>query len=52
MSNDPRFASLTSDPRFRRPKQKNVKAVIDPRFQDALDPNFGKVASKSAYVRG
>ena len=35
-SNDARFARLQTDPRFRRPKQKNVKVEIDDRFKDVL----------------
>ncbi|KAK8864269.1 hypothetical protein IAR55_001515 [Kwoniella newhampshirensis] len=37
MSNDPRFARLKTDPRFRRPKQKNLKVEIDERFRDVLE---------------
>lgn len=33
---DTRFARLQTDPRFRRPKQKNVKVEIDDRFKDVL----------------
>lgn len=33
---DSRFARLQTDPRFRRPKQKNVKVEIDDRFKDVL----------------
>ncbi|OCF74789.1 hypothetical protein I204_05171 [Kwoniella mangroviensis CBS 8886] len=34
---DPRFARLKTDPRFRRPKQKNLKVEIDERFKDVLE---------------
>lgn len=34
---DPRFASVKTDPRFRRPKQKNLKVEIDERFRDVLE---------------
>ncbi|WVW83754.1 hypothetical protein I302_105775 [Kwoniella bestiolae CBS 10118] len=34
---DPRFARLKTDPRFRRPKQKNLKVEIDDRFKDVLE---------------
>ncbi|ODN79732.1 hypothetical protein L202_03650 [Cryptococcus amylolentus CBS 6039] len=34
---DPRFASLKTDPRFRRSKQKNLKVEIDERFKDVLE---------------
>lgn len=43
MAPDQRFARLTTDPRFRRAKQKNVKAEIDERFKDVLTEDFGKV---------
>ncbi|KAF8202878.1 hypothetical protein BJ912DRAFT_1018743 [Pholiota molesta] len=33
---DPRFARLKSDPRFRRPKTKTNKVVIDERFKSVL----------------
>ena len=33
---DERFARLQTDPRFRRPKQKNLKVEIDERFKDVL----------------
>ncbi|GMK58027.1 hypothetical protein CspeluHIS016_0500590 [Cutaneotrichosporon spelunceum] len=47
MSKDARFARLQTDPRFRRPKQKALKAEIDERFKDALSADFGKVASRA-----
>jgi hypothetical protein len=34
---DPRFARLQTDPRFRKPKQKNLKVEIDERFRDVLE---------------
>ncbi len=41
---DPRFARLQTDPRFRRPKQKNLKVEIDERFRDVLEgEEFGGV---------
>ena len=33
---DPRFARLKSDPRFRRPKKKSQKVVIDERFKSVF----------------
>lgn len=32
-----RFARLKTDPRFRRPKQKQLKVEIDERFKDVLE---------------
>jgi hypothetical protein len=41
-SSDPRFAGVATDPRFRRPKQKNVKVEIDERFRKVLESDeFG-----------
>lgn len=34
---DPRFARLTTDPRFRRPKQKQLKVQLDERFKEVLE---------------
>lgn len=34
---DPRFARLKTDPRFRRPKRKQQKVVIDERFKSVFD---------------
>lgn len=34
---DERFARLKTDPRFRRPKQKQLKVEIDSRFKDVLE---------------
>ena len=33
---DPRFARLKSDPRFRRPKKKLTKVVVDERFKSVF----------------
>ena len=33
---DPRFARLKSDPRFRRPKKKLAKVVVDERFKSVF----------------
>lgn len=43
---DERFKRLHTDPRFRRPKQKAVKAEIDDRFKDVLSEDFGKEKGK------
>ncbi|EKD02996.1 rRNA processing-related protein [Trichosporon asahii var. asahii CBS 8904] len=43
---DPRFARLQTDPRFRRPKQKQLKTEIDDRFKDVLSEDFGKIKGK------
>lgn len=34
---DPRFARLKTDPRFRPPKKKHQKVVIDERFKSVFD---------------
>ncbi len=34
---DPRFARLKTDPRFRRPKLKQTKVVIDDRFKSVFE---------------
>ncbi|KAF8525159.1 hypothetical protein BU17DRAFT_62867 [Hysterangium stoloniferum] len=34
---DPRFARLKTDPRFRKPRKKNKKVVIDDRFKSIFD---------------
>ncbi|KAF5355710.1 hypothetical protein D9756_003720 [Leucocoprinus leucothites] len=39
---DPRFARLKTDPRFRRPKKKQQKVVIDERFKSVFDQTKGK----------
>lgn len=33
---DTRFASLKTDPRFRRPKKHHSKVILDDRFKDLL----------------
>ncbi|KAK4690010.1 hypothetical protein P7C73_g127, partial [Tremellales sp. Uapishka_1] len=44
---DARFARLQTDPRFRKPKQKNLKVEIDERFRDVLESEeFGGTGSK------
>ncbi|KAG9309208.1 hypothetical protein JVU11DRAFT_10922 [Chiua virens] len=44
---DPRFASLKTDPRFRRPKKSQSKVVLDDRFKDLLgDEKKGKKKSR------
>ncbi|OWZ81169.1 hypothetical protein C365_00136 [Cryptococcus neoformans Bt85] len=48
---DPRFASVKTDPRFRRPKQKNLKIEIDERFRDVLESEeFGGKSKGGAKV--
>lgn len=47
---DERFARLQTDPRFRRPKQKHLKAEIDERFKDALSEDFGSVSTKGVLL--
>ncbi|KIM48253.1 hypothetical protein M413DRAFT_439980 [Hebeloma cylindrosporum] len=39
---DPRFARLKSDPRFRRPKKKNSRVVIDERFKSVFEQDKKK----------
>jgi len=39
---DPRFARLKSDPRFRRPKKKNTRVVIDERFKGVFEQDKKK----------
>ena len=34
---DSRFASAKTDPRFRRPKNKQTKVAIDDRFKEVLE---------------
>ncbi|WVN88193.1 uncharacterized protein L203_103394 [Cryptococcus depauperatus CBS 7841] len=50
---DPRFESLKTDPRFRRPRQKNLKVEIDERFRDVLESEEfggnGKGKGKGAH---
>lgn len=49
MAPDARFARLQTDPRFRRPKQKHLKAEIDERFKDVLSEEFGAVKGKGRW---
>ncbi|CEP16586.1 hypothetical protein [Parasitella parasitica] len=37
ITNDPRFASVHNDPRFLRPKKKDMKVTIDKRFASMMD---------------
>lgn len=48
MSKDTRFASLKTDPRFRRPKAQKLKVELDDRFKSVLDEGgvFAKDAAK------
>jgi hypothetical protein len=49
---DARFARLQTDPRFRRPKQKNLKVEIDERFKDVLQSEeFGGKAKGAGEDR-
>ncbi|KJA29425.1 hypothetical protein HYPSUDRAFT_127220 [Hypholoma sublateritium FD-334 SS-4] len=43
---DPRFARLKSDPRFRRPKTKTNKVVIDDRFKSVFEKDKTKAGRK------
>jgi len=59
MSSDPRFARLKSDPRFRRPKKRQSRAVDDERFQAGPSSDEGKekgrgkpISSIADYARG
>ncbi|RXK40097.1 hypothetical protein M231_02554 [Tremella mesenterica] len=52
MSMDPRFARLQTDPRFRRPKQKNLKVVIDARFREVLESDEFGQGGKGVDKRG
>ncbi|KAF5312855.1 hypothetical protein D9619_003513 [Psilocybe cf. subviscida] len=47
---DPRFARLKTDPRFRRPKTKSNKVVIDERFKSVFDTNKEKSGKASRKV--
>jgi len=51
---DPRFARLKSDPRFRRPKVKQTKVVIDDRFKSVFKQDKKKkcmwIFSKSGIL--
>lgn len=46
---DPRFARLKSDPRFRRPKTKNNKVVIDERFKSVFKSDKKKNGMSSFF---
>ncbi|EIW70790.1 hypothetical protein TREMEDRAFT_68226 [Tremella mesenterica DSM 1558] len=52
MPTDPRFARLQTDPRFRRPKQKNLKVVIDERFREVLESDEFGQGGKGVDKRG
>jgi hypothetical protein len=43
---DNRFTKLSSDPRFRRPKKRAAKVVVDDRFK-AVFANDQTISSKS-----
>ncbi|KAG6912008.1 hypothetical protein DXG01_000256 [Tephrocybe rancida] len=43
---DPRFARLKSDPRFRRPKKKQAKVLIDDRFQSVFASEKAKKSGR------
>ncbi|CAJ0876383.1 14840_t:CDS:2 [Entrophospora sp. SA101] len=43
---DPRFAHSLTDPRFRRPKKKDMKITVDERFSDMLNSKEFGVFSK------
>lgn len=45
---DPRFARLKTDPRFRRPKKKQQKVVIDERFKSVFDQAKSKKGKEMA----
>ncbi|KAF6766171.1 pre-rRNA-processing protein ESF1 [Ephemerocybe angulata] len=47
---DPRFARLTTDPRFRRPKKKQNKVVVDERFKSVLKQEKKKDKSAKGLV--
>ncbi|KXN90081.1 Pre-rRNA-processing protein ESF1 [Leucoagaricus sp. SymC.cos] len=48
---DPRFSRLQTDPRFRRPKKKQQKVVIDERFKSVFDQLKGKKGKERAKPR-
>jgi len=37
LMSDPRFTKLKTDPRFRRPKKHQSKAIVDERFKSIFD---------------
>jgi hypothetical protein len=48
---DPRFARLTTDPRFRRPRRQRSKIVVDDRFKGVFDQGKkNRGASKKSSV--
>jgi hypothetical protein len=49
---DARFARLQTDPRFRKPKQKNLKVEIDERFRDVLESEEFGGGGAQAKVAG
>ncbi|KAF9480997.1 hypothetical protein BDN70DRAFT_876869 [Pholiota conissans] len=49
---DPRFARLKSDPRFRRPKTKSNKVVIDERFKNVFAQDKKKNAGRKVDKYG
>ncbi|KAJ3563438.1 hypothetical protein NP233_g8936 [Leucocoprinus birnbaumii] len=48
---DPRFSRLKTDPRFRRPKKKQQKVVIDERFKSVFDQTKSKKGKEKAGSR-
>lgn len=49
---DPRFAALSTDPRYRLPNRKEARTAVDPRFGGLFkDPEFRKKASVDRYGR-
>jgi hypothetical protein len=46
MSGDARFARLKTDPRFRRPRKKESKVVVDDRFKSIFDDGKKKKKGK------
>ncbi|RPA83658.1 hypothetical protein BJ508DRAFT_360344 [Ascobolus immersus RN42] len=52
VTNDPRFATIHSDPRFALPKKKDAKVTIDKRFKSMLtDEDFARAAKVDRYGR-
>jgi hypothetical protein len=43
---DPRFTKLKDDPRFRKPRKKENKVVLDERFSAVLDKGLAKKKSR------
>jgi hypothetical protein len=39
---DPRFARFKTDPRFRKPRKKSNKVVVDDRFKSIFDDDEGE----------